>query len=402
MKGFALVVLRSIKQSSMIYWDYNATAPLRPRVKEKVLEAMEKYAGNPSSTHSMGQASRAYVENVRRICADTIGVKSSELIFNGSATEANFSILWGTWLTHRQKNPTGTRKFLGSSLEHSSMVKNIHFMKEFEGVEFVELPLYSDGSLDLEGTEKLLQTEKFWLCSLYAACNESGIIYPWQQLASLCKKYHTPFHCDMVQLLGRIPFSLKENNGVTSATFAFHKSGGVKGVGLLYVSAGAQWTPVLHGGGQEKKRRSGTENILGIASIEGIIEELPALIDLYQHQVRRVRDEFETRLLKEIPSTKIVGHQLERLPNTSYLILPGLASDIMLMGLDVHGVAASAGSACSSGLSTSSSSLLRLGFTEEEARSAIRFSLGESSTLSQIGEVIAAIKTTRERMLGAA
>jgi len=386
----------------MIYWDYNATAPLRPRVKEKVLEAMDKYAGNPSSTHSLGQASRAYVENVRRICAETLGVKASELIFNGSATEANFTMLWGTWLTHRQKNPQGTKKFLGSSLEHSSMVKNVQFMKEFEGIEFVELPLQSDGQLDLEATEKLLQTEKFWLCSLYAACNESGIIYPWEKLAALCKKYQTPFHCDMVQLLGRVPFSLKGHEGVTSATFAFHKSGGIKGVGLLYISPHAQWTPVLHGGGQEKKRRSGTENMLGIASIDGIFEELPALIDLYQHQVRRVRDEFEARLLKEIPSVKIVGQNLERLPNTTYCILSGIASDIMLMGLDVHGIAASSGSACSSGLATSSSALLSLGYSHQDARSAIRFSLGETSTLSQIGEVIAAIKTTRERMLGAA
>ncbi len=282
------------------------------------------------------------------------------------------------------------------------MVKNIQFMKEVEGIEFVELPLHSNGRLNLEATEKLLQTDKFWMCSLFAACNESGIIYPWEELATLCKKYQTAFHCDMVQLLGRIPFTLKGNDGVTSATFAFHKSGGIKGVGLQYVSSQAQWTPVLHGGGQEKKRRSGTENILGIASIEGIFEELPALIDLYQLQVRKVRDEFEARLLKEIPSTKIVGQHLERLPNTTYCIFPGLASDVMLMGLDVHGIAASAGSACSSGLSTMSSALLSLGYSYDEARSAIRFSLGESSTLSQIGEVIGAIKTTRERMLGAA
>ncbi len=383
----------------MIYWDYNATAPLRKRVKEKVAAAMESFSGNASSTHKSGQEARAYIENVRRLCAEQLGVKPTELIFCGSATEANFMMLWGQWFAHRKANPSGTRKILASSLEHSSMIKNIHLLQELEGIELVEIPLKSCGQVDLEKTEQLLQTQKFWMCSLYSACNESGIIYPWQELSALCQKYQTPFHSDMVQLLGRVPLSLKEIRP-SSATFAFHKSGGVKGVGLLYVSAHCSWMPILQGGGQEKKRRSGTENILGIASIEAIFEELPGLVELYQTEVRKVRDSFEVELLKALPQTKIVGRELKRLPNTSYCIFPGIASDLMLMGLDVRDIAVSAGSACSSGLSLSSHSLLRLGYSEEEAGSAIRFSLGESSTLSQIPEVVRALKEIHDRVLG--
>jgi cysteine desulfurase len=385
----------------VIYWDYNATAPLRSRVKQRISEAMEKYAGNASSTHKSGQEARAYIENVRRRCAESLGVKPTELIFCGSATEANFMMLWGYWLQHRKNQPNGTKKILASSLEHSSMIKNIHFLSEVEGVELVEIPLLPSGMLDLQATEELLKKEKFWMCSLYAACNESGIIYPWQELAKLCKTYNTPFHSDMVQLLGRVAFDLKDSKP-NSATFAFHKSGGVKGVGLLYVSQGSPWMPILQGGGQEKKRRSGTENVLGIASIEAIFEELSSLIDLYQNQVKQVRDQFERQLAEEIPTAKIVGRELPRLPNTSYCIFPGVPSDLMLMGLDVRDIAVSAGSACSSGLSLSSHSLLRLGFSEEEARSAIRFSLGESSELSQISAVIAAIKEIRSKVSGAA
>ncbi len=382
----------------MIYWDYNATAPLRPRVKEKVSEAMERLSGNPSSTHSLGQEARAYIENVRRLCAETIGVKSTELIFCSSATEANFMMLWGLWLNHRQKNPGGSKKILASSLEHSSMVKNIQFLKEMEGIEFVEIPVQADGNIDLAETEKLLQKEKFWMCSLFAACNESGIIHPWQELAHLCKKYGVHFHSDMVQLLGRVNFQLKEIP-VSSATFAFHKSGGVKGIALLYVAQGSAWLPFIHGGGQEKKRRSGTENILGIASVDAIFEELPTLTEFYQTQVKKIRDEFEARLQKEIPDVKIVGKNLNRLPNTCFCIFPKIPSDVMLIGLDVRGIAASAGSACSSGMATASSSLLRMGFSKEDAQCAVRFSLGESSTLAQVGEVISAIKAVRERTL---
>lgn len=362
---------------------------------------MERYAGNPSSTHAWGQDARAYVESVRKKCAETLGVKPSELIFCSSATEANFMILWGHWLSHRQKSPLGTKKILGSSLEHSSIVKNIQCLQDCEKVEFVELPLKSSGELDLTATEELLKKDKFWLCSLYAACNESGILYPWRELAQLCSKYQTPFHSDMVQLLGRQSFSLKEAP-VTSATFAFHKSGGLKGIGLLYISPQAPWLPILCGGGQEKKRRSGTENILGIASVEAIFEELPDLVELYQTEVKKVRDEFESRLKQEIPQLKVVGASAPRLPNTSYCIFPGVSSDIMLMSLDVRGIAASAGSACSSGLSVESHSLVKLGYSSEEARSAIRFSLGESSSLDQITQVIEAIKATYERVKASA
>lgn len=377
-----------------IYWDYNATAPIRPKVRERVIEALDNISGNPSSVHEAGQKARAYIESVRRFAAQKLKLQAHELIFCGSATEANFMVLWGTLLRRREKK--GLKKILSSSVEHSSMIKNIRFLCEQEGVELVEIPFTAEGKVDLVAVEKLLQTQEFWLCSLFAACNESGILYPWKELSLLCDKYQVPFHCDMVQLLGREHFSL-EDSKLSSATFAFHKSGGLKGSALLYMSSRLPWVPVIHGGGQEKKRRSGTENILAIAGVQGIFEEIDDLVEIYQSNVKKVRDAFELELKKNFPQVKIVGETLGRLPNTSFVIFQDIPSDLILMALDVRGVCASSGSACSSGLSEASSGLMKLGYSAKEAASAVRFSLGESARMEDISVVIQALKEMIEQ-----
>lgn len=373
-----------------IYWDYNATAPVRPLVKERVRRVLDELPGNPSSMHRLGQESKAYVESVRRKAAQAIGIKPTDLIFTSSATESNFLALWGYWLHQRKEGKKV--KFLGSMLEHSSIRSNISFLQEAEGVEFDEIPLKKCGEVDLAALEKKLQSGEHWLCSLYAACNESGVIYPWREIAKLCKEAQVPFHCDMVQLLGREKIEFGDERP-SSMTFAFHKSGGLKAVGLLAVQAETPWTPMLRGGGQEKRRRGGTENLMGIASVDAFFDELDSIVETYQSKVRPLRDEFETALAKRIPSAKIVGADLNRLPNTSYVVFPGVAADEMLMTLDIKNICASAGSACTSGLSEASAPLMSLGFSKEDASSAIRFSLGESSTSEQIPVVLDAVES---------
>lgn len=377
-----------------IYWDYNATAPVRAAVRERVMQVLESRPGNPSSMHCLGQDARAYLETVRRKAASALGLQPSELIFTSSATESNFLALWGYWFKHRQATQgQGTRKILASGLEHPSVRKNIEFLAEVEGIELSEIPLKKTGEVDLEALEKKLAQEDFWLCSLYAACNESGVIYPWQEIARLCRKNKTPFHCDMVQLLGRQSFDLSDKESRPhSCTFAFHKSGGLKATGILAVSTDSPWMPILRGGGQEKKRRAGTENMLGVASIDAFFEEAPQIVSEYQTRVREVRDTFEKELKSRIPQVKIVGEALNRLPNTSYVVFPGIASDEMLMNLDIKNICASAGSACSSALSVASVPLLSMGFSEQDSRCAVRFSLGESSSLDQIPLVLEAIE----------
>lgn len=378
----------------MIYWDYNATAPVKESVKKRVQEALEKYPGNPSSTHQLGQSARAYIEKVRRKCAEKLKTDPSEIIFTGSATETNMVALRG----HCLAGKCISKKILASRIEHPSVCANIDFLSQTEGIEVVEIPRRESGQVDLSALEELLKADKYFLCSLQGASNETGIIQPWKNVAELCHQYKTPFHSDMVQVFGRLPFELSGVSGLSTATISFHKSGGIRGSSILYLNREANWKPNLVGGGQEKKRWAGTENILSIASIEALFDELDQTIEGYQTEVRSVRDLFESELKKTIPDMKIVGEASERLPNTSFCIFPGIPSDAMLMALDVRNICASAGSACSSGMSVSSTVLKKLGFSDEDARSAIRFSLGESSTKEQIPEVIAVIKRTVEKL----
>jgi len=382
----------------MIYWDYNATAPVRNSVKKRIQEAMDQYPGNPSSTHSLGQAARAYVERVRRKAAEKLGVQPGELIFTGSATETNLFAIRGYWLHNKKKGPKDFRPYvLASRIEHPSVCRNLDYLAENEGAKIMEMPRRPEGTVDLEGIEKLLKENKFWLCSLQGASNETGIIQPWAELAKLCQKYDVPMHSDMVQVFGRIPLSFKDRV-LQSATISFHKSGGVRASSLLYLKQGAPWEPTLWGGAQEKKRWAGTENIISIASIDALIDEMEESIQTYQEKVSRVRDQFEKELQKQVPQVKIVGTDTTRLPNTSYCIFQGIASDAMLMNLDVHDICASAGSACSSGMALPSKTLQKLGYSEEDAKCAIRFSLGESSEELQIPKVLEVITSTIARL----
>lgn len=381
----------------MIYWDYNATAPLHPHVKEKVKEALERYDGNPSSIHGPGQEVRAYIETVRRRFASELQVLPTEIIFCGSATEGNMMALWGFWLAEKKKDKP-RKKLISSSLEHAAITKNVEFLAKDQGVEAVELPLDAKGLVDLSKLETLLKAGDVFLCCLHGASNETGVFQDWQAVAELCERYQVPFHSDLVQVFGREKLSLKVK-GLTSATFAFHKSGALKAIGAYFLKTGSAWEPCICGGGQEKKRRAGTENILGIASIDGLLDILENTLNEYQTRIRSVRDDFEKRLQEKIPSVKIVGTNVKRLPNTSYCIFPGIPADALLMSLDVQNICVSAGSACSSGMATASSALLRLGYTEDEAKSALRFSLGESSQREHIDAILAVIEKTHQKLV---
>lgn len=376
----------------MIYWDYNATAPIHPKVSENVKKALDHYPGNPSSVHQLGQKARAYIERVRRLVAGSLKCHASEVLFTGSASETNMIALRGYWLKMKtQKGQAGfTNKVLASRIEHPSVCANLDTLAEFEGIEIVEIPRQPNGQADLAQLEEILRNDRFFLISIQAASNETGILQNWKGIAELAKKYQTPFHSDMVQWIGRLPIDF-EDAQPSSATFSFHKSGGIRASSIFYLNKETAWQPNLCGGGQEKKRWAGTENVLSVASIEAFFEELEKFVEDYQTRVRPIRDQFEKRLVQELPDTVIVGQDTERLPNTSFCIFPGMPSDLLLMSLDLKNICASAGSACSTGLSLPSSTLQKLGYSKEDSQSAIRFSLGASSSAEQVEPVIEAI-----------
>lgn len=368
----------------MIYFDHNATAPLHPSVQEVAQEALTQYFANPSSPHHLGQKSRAVIEQARKKLSELLHCKPHELVFTASATEANVMALWGHWWA--QNSASLKKKILLSPLEHSSVYENVLYLKEKAQADIVFMPLTSQGIIDIPKVEEMLDSDVWAFCSLIAAQNESGVIQPWQEVAELCQKFKVPFHTDCVQLFGRVPFSI--SSAISTATLAFHKAGGLKGLGLLVVRSGVLLDPLIRGGGQEQKRRAGTENIAAICGAAALAEKIPELITIHSEHILPLRNQFEKMLLERIPTAKIVGKECERLPNTSYVIFPHVRSDALLMNLDLEDVCVSSGSACSSGMILPSRTLRALGYSEEEATHAIRFSLGPKNTLEEVVKVV--------------
>jgi cysteine desulfurase len=371
----------------MIYWDNNSTSPLRPKVREKMKEAIDRYFANPSAGHKLGQESRAALEGARRTLASAMNCKPGELIFTASATESNISALWGICCPKNSKD----KKILISPTEHASVHENALFVADRNCCKTDFMPVTSSGLIDLEKTEKMLNDGSWSLVSCIAANNETGIIQPWEKLATLCKKAGVPFHTDLVQYVGRLPINLNETD-VSIATISFHKSGGPKGVGVLYIKEGVQIEPIIRGGSQERKLRSGTENIIPILGAAALAEEFSELNKTYEEKIRPLRDQFEKEMKATIDDIEIVGVEAPRIANTSYIIFNKFKSDALLMSLDLKDVYVSTGSACSSGMLTPSRNILALGYSKEQAISAIRFSLGPQTTADEVSKVVHAVQ----------
>ncbi len=380
----------------MIYWDHNATSPLRRRVKERMIEALELYQGNPNSSHALGQTARAAIEKARRTMAQALGAEAGDLVFAASATEANLMALWGLWFEQQKKYPE-RKAILLSPLEHSSVFENAYFLRDKFGAEIELMPLDSKGAIDLEKTNAILKTKRPLFCSMAAAHNESGILQSWNEVCEMAYEHQVPFHTDLVQCVGRMPIELRKS-GADLATISFHKVGGPKGVALLYLKPGTQIESIIRGGSQEKKRRAGTENIVAILGAEAVAEDLPLLEKEFLSKIKNLRDEFERKLKAAIPSISIVGEKTERLPNTAYIVFSGIKSDRLLMSLDFKGLCVSSGAACSSGMILPSKALLALGYSEPDAMSAIRFSLGPDNSIEEVDKVLEAVQTSANKL----
>lgn len=383
----------------MIYWDHNATSPLRPRVKKRMAEALELEAANPNSSHTLGQTTRNYIEQARRTIATTLGAKPGELVIGASATECNLMALYGLFLARQKKDPSLTR-ILVSPIEHSSVHENVKILGDRVGAEIVFLKTDKNGVIDLNDLRHLIQSSSVALVSVMGAHNETGVLQSWKEIAKICAEYHVPYHCDLVQYFGRFAIDL-ESSGVSTATVSFHKAGGPKGVSVLYIRTGINSEPIICGGGQEKKRRAGTENLVAILGAEAVCEEVNELQQLHQTYVKQLRDTFESELQKRISNLEIVGQLAARLCNTSFVIFKGIKSDALMMNLDINGCCVGTGSACGSGMLLPSRTLLALGYSKEDAVSAIRFSFAPTNTLDEIHQIIPCIEAAVKKMAAA-
>jgi cysteine desulfurase len=355
--------------ADQVYLDYNASAPLCQDAKQAMIAAMD-VAGNPSSVHASGRAARKIVDHARRTIADLVGGDSERIIFTSGGTEANNLAL----------NGLEDVTVFTSAVEHPSVIEARSDAKR--------IPVDENGVIDLTALDAMLKDaseagEKV-LVSVMLANNETGVIQPVAKIGLLAREYGAKVHCDAVQALGRLPVDMGRLL-VDMMSISAHKIGGPKGIGALAIAPGVMLVPQIRGGGQEKYRRGGTENVVGIAGFEAAAKRAEANM-AKMADIAAMRDRLETELASEAPELLIAGKGTERLVNTSCLILPGMPGETQVMALDLAGVAISSGSACSSGKVRESHVLREMGVSEPG--SAIRVSLGLESTKDDIDTFI--------------
>jgi cysteine desulfurase len=351
------------------YLDYNATTPLRPAVAAAMTEALAA-VGNPSSVHGFGRAARARLETAREQVAAFVGARPAQVVFTSGGTEANNLALTGT----------GRARVLVSAIEHESALK---------AADAETIPVDRRGVVDLAalGRTVAMRAEPS-VVAVMLANNETGVIQPVADAAHIAHEHGVLLHCDAVQAVGKIAVDFSAL-GVDLMAVSAHKLGGPAGVGALIVADHVHLTARQRGGGQERGRRAGTENLAGIVGF-GVAAEIAAAELGAMAKLADLRDDLERRARAAVPGAILFGREAPRLPNTTCLALPGLSSEVQVMALDLAGVAVSAGSACSSGKVQPSHVLRAMGADAAAAGSAIRISLGWRSTAEDVDHFLEA------------
>jgi cysteine desulfurase len=359
------------------YLDWNATAPLRPAAAAAV-SAVLRHWGNPSSVHRRGRSARQIVEEARAGVAALVAAAPGDVVFVSGGTEANHLALAGC----------GRSRVLVSAVEHDSVRQAV------PGAE--PIPVDADGIVDLDALARLLAgDDRPCIVSVMLANNETGVVQPVAEVARLARAHGALFHSDAVQAAGKIPLDL----GLIDADFmtlSAHKLGGPPGIGALIARGATELMPLLRGGGQERGRRAGTENLPGIAGFGAAAAAARSELAVYA-RVRRLRDTLEAEIATAAPDAVVLAANVPRLPNTSAIALPGVAAETQVIALDLDGVMVSAGAACSSGKVGPSHVLAAMGLPPGLAEATIRVSLGWASEEDDIGRFLASWMTLYRR-----
>ncbi|WP_366553611.1 cysteine desulfurase family protein [Aquibaculum sediminis] len=356
--------------SGRIYLDYNATAPVRPQVRDVMADVLCR-VGNPSSVHAEGRAARAALERARAAVAGLIAARPSEILFTSGGSEANNLALRGS----------GRSAILLSAGEHASILEAV------EGAQLI--PLDSDGRVDCAALAEMLAAEaRPALVSVQLANNETGVIQPIERVVEVARATGALVHCDAIQAAGKRPVDVAAL-GVDFVTLSAHKLGGPAGVGALWLRDGLDLSPLLRGGGQERRQRAGTENLPGIAGFGAAAQAAAGDLERMA-RLAAWRDDLEAAVLAAEPEARVFGRGVERLPNTSCLASPRLSAELQLMALDLEGFAVSSGSACSSGKVGPSHVLAAMGVPERLAQNALRISFGWASEETELHAFAAA------------
>ena len=367
-----------------IYFDYNATTPLDPAVRSAMLPFLGAVWGNPSSVHHVGRKARAALDESRDRAATFLGAKPSEIIFTGGGTEANNLAIFGTARLLKAKG----RHLITSAVEHHAGLQCFDYLERHEGFLVTRLPVDAAGRVSVEEFKRAVRPDTIF-ASIMAANNEIGTIQPVAEIVAVCRELGIRFHTDAVQSFGKEAF---ENIGQFNAdlvSVCAHKFHGPKGAGLLYIKSPLQPEPILFGGAHENERRAGTENL---AAIAGLVEALESFVrpSVFPAEQLAVQVQKIAAAVEKIDGCEIVTPKEKALANTLAFVVAGSDGIALMAGLDMEGICASSGSACSAGSLEPSHVILATG-RRASANSLVRFSLGRSSTEEEVNFVCAAL-----------
>lgn len=373
-----------------IYMDHAATTPTHPAVIERMLPYFSELFGNPSSVYTLGRRSMEALDAAHELVAGLLNCRPTEIVFTGGGSEAdNLAIKGIAYATRRRGN-----HIITTAIEHHAVLHTCQQL-EREGYTVTYLPVDSTGQIDPAAVEAAI-TDQTALVTMMYANNEVGTIQPIAEIGRICRGHHVPFHIDAVQAGGLLNIDVRSLQ-VDLLSLSAHKFYGPKGVGVLYIRQGTRVQPQILGGSQERNRRAGTENVPGIV---GAAEALRLAQGEHQIEAARLsalRDRLIAGVLR-LPETRLTGHPSKRLPNNASFAFAGVEGESLLLNLDLIGVAASSGSACSSGSVEPSHVLAAMGFSPEESRGHLRLTLGHSSTDADIDYVLEHLPQIVERL----
>ena len=367
-----------------IYFDYNATTPLDPAVQAAMQPLLATIWGNPSSVHRLGRQARAQLDAARARAASFLGSKPSEIIFTSGGTEANNLAILGTARALQAKG----KHLITSAVEHHAGLQCFDYLEKKEGFAVTRLPVDGAGRVAVADLQRAFRPDTV-LVSVMAANNEIGSVQPVAALGAACRARGIIFHTDAVQWFGKLPFTNLSQFNADLVSVCAHKFHGPKGAGLLYIRSPLHPDPILFGGGHENERRAGTENLPAIVGLVTALENFIAPPVFFTDKIRELRDRLVMAIAK-MDGCELVSPQAESLPNTVAFVVPGADGMALLAGLDMDGICASSGAACSAGSLEPSLVVLALG-KKAAANSLVRFSLGRDSTAEDVEAVLAVL-----------
>ena len=365
--------------SELLYLDHNATTPIDPEVRAAMLPWLENEFGNPSSVYALGRRAAAALTTARKRVAALVEARPSEIIFNSCGTEATNTAILSALAIDPDK-----RHIITSTVEHSATIKLCEYLAT-RGYEITWLSVDEGGVLDPSKLEDAITSDTA-VVSLLWANNETGVLFPVEEIAAITDRRKVPLHLDAVQAAGKVPINLEEL-GVQYVSLSAHKLYAPKGVGALYVNRRTRYTPLLRGS-QEESKRGGTQNVASIVAFGKAAELAQEHILTAAERIGKLRDHFEQIILSTIEGVRRNGTDEPRLPNTSNLTFTGIEAESALLLFDKEGLCCSAGSACSSGSINPSHVLTAMGISRDEARASLRFSLGRTTTGADIDRAL--------------